>query len=270
MFLEQRKKSLKNYLLFFRIGLKNSLYYKSSLILEIFFTFFVLLFLFSFWETLAKEGVSFVTSSFIVYILLAFAINNTLYLEWSFIDIIKSEGGTAVKDLTYLLIRNISPFTYNVKSRAWSLLTFTIIFLFILLFNAITKLISFNYWHILPFIFFVLLTYFLISYLSLIVSYFAFWFDEAWAFGYAFFLIISFTSGGMLPLYIMPDWLQTTLSFLPFQYLAYIPVQVLLEEYTWKQYASLCAVGLFWLFVLGALNTFLYKQGLKKFESQGG
>jgi len=264
------KKDVRNYLMFFRIGIKNATYYKISLVLEVLFTFFVIVFLFYFWKTLGESGVSFVNSKFIFYILLAFAIGNTLSLQWSFIQIIKSDGGTSVKDLTYLLIRKLSPLSYDVKERSWSFVTFLLMLVFLFGFNAIVGFYNVGYWKLIPFGFFIVITYFLVSYLSLIVSYFAFWFDEAWAFGYATFMILSFTSGSMLPIYIMPNWLQTLLQAMPFQYLAYIPTQIIVENFTIMEYAKMYAVGIFWVIVVALLNDVIYNVGLRKFESQGG
>ena len=270
MMLSPIQKDIKNYLMFFRIGIKNAIYYKIALILEVFFTFFVIVFLFYFWNTLGDGGVSFVDSKFVFYIVLAFAIGNTLNLQWSFIQIIKSEGGTAVKDLTYLLVRNLSPISYDVKERAWSLVTFVLMLGFLFVFNAVVGFYDFDYWKLIPFIFFIVISYFLVSYLSLIVSYFAFWFDEAWAFGYATYMILGFASGSMLPIYIMPEWLQSILLALPFQYLAYIPTQILIEDFTVLEYIKMFAFGVFWVVVVGFINHLFYKFGLRKFESQGG
>ena len=97
-------KNIKNYLLFFNIGIKNTLHYKISLLMNISFTFFIVIFLFYFWKTIGEAGVSFVNTKFIFYIIIAFGVGNTLSLSWDFINIIKSRGGTAVKDLTYLLL----------------------------------------------------------------------------------------------------------------------------------------------------------------------
>lgn len=263
-------KNVKNYNLFFKIGIKNTMHYKISLIMNVLFTFFIVVFLFYFWKTIGEAGVSFVDNKFIFYIIVAFGVGTTLSLNWMFINVIKSRGGTAVKDLTYLLLRRISPFSYDAKNRAWSFVSFVLMLIFLFVFNAIVDFYPIDYFRIVPFALFMAVSYFIVSYLSLIVSYFAFWFDEAWAFGYSVMMIVSFASGGMLPLYIMPQWLQSILTVLPFQYLVYVPTRILIEDFSLSQYFLMFGVGIFWAVFLGFVNSAAYKIGLGKFESQGG
>jgi ABC-2 type transport system permease protein len=83
-------------------------------------------------------------------------------------------------------------------------------------------------------------------------------------------MILGFASGSMLPIYIMPQWLQSILFLMPFQYLAYIPTQIIIENFTFFEYIKMFLIGIFWIVIIAIINHFIYKIGLKKFESQGG
>lgn len=264
------KEHIKYYKNFFLIGLKSSMYYKIAILLEFLFSLLTLIFLYYFWTTLGDSGVSFVDSRFILYIIISFALATTLILDWDFVEIIKSDSGTAIKDLTYLITRNINPLSYDARTRARTIVIFILVITIVLSFLHITNSIELSLLKIISVIPFFIISHFLISLFSLLISYFAFWFDEAWAFGVSFHFILSFASGSVLPLYIMPEILESILVLLPFQFLAYVPAQILIEDLTLREYFSLFFLGLFWLVIIGFLSKIIYRKGLKKFESQGG
>ncbi|UVI32224.1 ABC transporter permease [Paenibacillus spongiae] len=102
-----------------------------------------------------------------------------------------------------------------------------------------------------------------------IVALCAFWIEETR--GLEFVLQkLKFTVGGMLlPIDLMPEWLQRICAWLPFQAVLYIPARtaVAYEEAAVLQYFALQAA---WIIVLGAGIMVIYRKGVSKLHVNGG
>jgi ABC-2 type transport system permease protein len=79
--------------------------------------------------------------------------------------------------------------------------------------------------------------------------------------------IIGFLSGKILPLdaatFLLP------LSYLPFAYMYYYPMQVWFGEIKGWNLVQTIGIGLFWVLILHTMLTFVYKKGLKRYEAIG-
>jgi ABC-type uncharacterized transport system permease subunit len=66
----------------------------------------------------------------------------------------------------------------------------------------------------------------------------------------------------------LPAWFFSLNNFLPFKYILFVPVSVLMgrmQPDIWLFLVPVC-----WIIVLYFINKFVYKWGLKKYESFGG
>lgn len=105
--------------------------------------------------------------------------------------------------------------------------------------------------------------------LNAMVALCAFWVEETS--GLQFVLQkLQFTIGGMLlPVDLMPDWLQRVCSWLPFQAALYLPARsaVHYDGLLLLRYAGIQAA---WIAGLGVLVTIIYRRGAKKLHVNGG
>ena len=104
-----------------------------------------------------------------------------------------------------------------------------------------------------------------------IVSSVPFWMPEAgWG---AHFIItvvlIEFMSGALFPLDILPPFLQNILSFTPFPYLIFYPLQVYLGNITGISILKAVAISGGWLILLSLIMKSIWRRGLKVYQSHG-
>ncbi|WP_051317939.1 ABC transporter permease [Cohnella thermotolerans] len=97
----------------------------------------------------------------------------------------------------------------------------------------------------------------------------AFWVEETA--GLQFVLQkLQFTIGGMLlPVDLMPGWLQRVCAWLPFQAALYLPARAAVH-YDGAMLLRFAAVQIGWIAVLGALVAFMYRRGVRKLYVNGG
>ncbi len=89
----------------------------------------------------------------------------------------------------------------------------------------------------------------------------AFWADNVWSLDVMLRFVVGILGGMMLPLDLYPQWAQELLTWLPFQYLTYFPVRVLLGAVSGAELATGIAVALCWAAILAALVRVVWKRG---------
>jgi ABC-2 type transport system permease protein len=105
--------------------------------------------------------------------------------------------------------------------------------------------------------------------ITLLFGAFGFWSPETWAPRFLFFMILNFTAGKLFPLDILPIFLQKILYLTPFPYLSFIQIQLFLQRLSPLDIRNHSLMFLFWISVLGMVVTWLWRKGLKSYESAG-
>ena len=77
-------------------------------------------------------------------------------------------------------------------------------------------------------------------------------------------MLIRLASGLIVPLHFFAETVVSMLSLLPFQYLYYKPIQVLLEPVSSEAFVVDLAIGIFWLFIINGLNRSLLAAALRR------
>lgn len=103
-----------------------------------------------------------------------------------------------------------------------------------------------------------------------IISLLSFWFIEIASFFTAVDLIISFMSGEILPLKVLPNWLSNIFTSLPFSYSVYFPVEVLINKIKYKEILEILKMEIIWIIILSILAKYIWKLGVKRYEAIGG
>lgn len=116
-------------------------------------------------------------------------------------------------------------------------------------------------------VFFAVILNFLIFYA---VSLLAFWFLDVSFFFAAISFVISILSGEIIPINVMPEIIENALLVLPFNYLVYFPVRILLGKLEVWSIVLGIVMQIVWIIVFVLVGRGIWRIGLKKYESVGG
>lgn len=112
---------------------------------------------------------------------------------------------------------------------------------------------------------------FAISFLiSCIVGLLTFYLGFVMGLNYIVWSITSFLAGQTLPLDLLPPALTRLLDWLPFQFIAFVPISVANGRLTPAEFWPLFGLGLLWAAALFATAKLIYYKGLKKYEAYSG
>ncbi|HEY5741674.1 MAG TPA: ABC-2 family transporter protein [Terrimicrobiaceae bacterium] len=98
----------------------------------------------------------------------------------------------------------------------------------------------------------------------------AFWILEISTVVFILYSFEYYLSGRLFPLNVMPDWMQTILMFLPFTYELYFPVAILLEKVRGVELWGGLAIQSAWVALSFAAARWMWRAGLRRYESVGG
>jgi ABC-2 type transport system permease protein len=82
--------------------------------------------------------------------------------------------------------------------------------------------------------------------------------------------VFSILSGGVVPLFLFPGWLQGVFVFLPFPYLVSLPVNIYLGAIPVGEALAGILIQLAWTLAMGLLAVLFFKTAVKKVVVQGG
>lgn len=111
--------------------------------------------------------------------------------------------------------------------------------------------------------------YFIITF---IVSMVPFWIPEAaWGVHFLFTLIFTnFLSGSLFPIDVLPEAFAKIVSFTPFPYLVFYPIQIYLGKIQGFEALKILGIIVFWLLVSLFVLLKIWKKGLKVYQAYGG
>lgn len=105
---------------------------------------------------------------------------------------------------------------------------------------------------------------------DLLMAGFAFWFVSVGTLSWFVDFFQLAMSGAIVPLWLLPDWLQTAARLLPFQAGVYIPMQIYLGEVSWNEAFLSLGFQLVWILILFLLSQWLWKKGVRQIVVHGG
>ena len=77
-------------------------------------------------------------------------------------------------------------------------------------------------------------------------------------------------SGRLVPLPLMPDWVQTLAAFLPFQWAFFFPIDALVGDRSTASLLGGLAMQLFWILVAFGLFKLAWRRAIRRFSAVGG
>ena len=105
--------------------------------------------------------------------------------------------------------------------------------------------------------------------ITLLMSLTSFWTLEVGGLTMSFYVVRTFLSGAVLPLWFMPGWLQGIAAVLPFQAAGYTPLAIYFGRPPGGLWVAL-GVQALWILLLGGLCALLWSQARNRVVVQGG
>ena len=116
----------------------------------------------------------------------------------------------------------------------------------------------------------VALAFVLCFFLKLCVGFIGFWTNEIMGITTLYEVIASVLGGILIPIALLPDWLQTVAWALPIQAIYGVPLAVLLGKGAGADPLPGILLQVGWIVALWALAMVLWRAGLRQYESVGG
>jgi ABC-2 type transport system permease protein len=116
--------------------------------------------------------------------------------------------------------------------------------------------------------FFPLIFAFAFTFYSLI-SGLSFWITEAFAIRWAVTILLRFVAGTLLPISFLPQAMQSVMYWLPFQHLAFTPIQILQNQMSLIHGLGALAILIGWTISIQLARYQLWKAGYTQFEGSG-
>jgi len=104
---------------------------------------------------------------------------------------------------------------------------------------------------------------------NLLLGSIGFWSPEVWGPRFIFMILLTFFSGGLFPLDLLPTWLYGIFQFLPFPYLLYFPTKLYLGQLSQPEIVNGLIISLMWLVGLYVIVQLVWNKGLRNFTAQG-
>lgn len=108
--------------------------------------------------------------------------------------------------------------------------------------------------------------YFFINFLLGLIG---FWSSEVWAPRFILFMVLTFFSGGIFPLDILPKPIFTVFQLLPFTYLLFFPLKIYLGTLSLTQALGGIIISSIWIGILFISLQFVWRKGLRVYTAQG-
>jgi len=97
-----------------------------------------------------------------------------------------------------------------------------------------------------------------------------FYTTEVWGLGVLFFGMSIFLSGGLVPLAMMPDWLQTIVVSIPFAQALALPINILTGITPLNEVTHVWLTQFLWVLGLWIASNLIFRVAIRKVTVQGG
>ena len=120
---------------------------------------------------------------------------------------------------------------------------------------------------------FALVTIYLGSYLFFMlecaIEQLAFWVDNVWSLSVLLRYIVFLFGGGLVPTVLFPEWAEVFVKFTPFSSLLNLPLNIILNKYSFDNVVHELSSLIIWSLLLTLLNKIIWKKGTKVYSGVG-
>jgi ABC-2 type transport system permease protein len=173
--------------------------------------------------------------------------------------------------LTKYFLRPISPFFYYLSYQSSRAVIETILktCIIIPILLLLGYQLSYQIPNLLLFIAFMPVIFLFSFNVLMMISTTSFWITEAYSFRWGITIIMRFLAGLLVPISFFSTQIQSVLYFLPFEHLAYTPIQLLLENLTFQEGVQALLILSGWTVVMNLARYALWKKGTVQYEGTG-
>ncbi len=267
---------MKVFIEIFRMGLKSSFEYRGSFIISLVFDPLTLMLLISLLQVIYGNSqgdiiLGYTLSQMIWYFV---ATRFFYYLIWNGTD---KEISNAVLngEMALRLIRPLSLLKWEF-AKALSSKIFSFIFEFVPMLCICALLVYpdfFTWIALLKYLFICSLSFILFFLVSFIIGTVSFLWQSNQALVNIKTAIVSLMGGVAIPLEFYPEVLKNAMTYLPFQYLCYVPAQFLLNKsftHNWNYFFEVVGIISIWIVIFYMVSVGFWNIGVKKYISAGG
>lgn len=115
-----------------------------------------------------------------------------------------------------------------------------------------------------------LLGFALAQILNFMIGLVGFWTLEVSGAFHIYRMFVQFSSGALIPLWFMPDWLRGGLSLLPFSSQVFVPLTIYLDDSPGTHTLAAIGLQLLWVLVLSVLASLLWRRAIRRLVIFGG
>lgn len=105
--------------------------------------------------------------------------------------------------------------------------------------------------------------------LDVTIGFMAFWLEETNSIQELFLLLMSFFSGGLIPLLALPLFWRQVASILPFRYILSLPLEIISKQLNFNEMLLAVLVQVLYLFGTYFLYKVVFKNGIKIYSASG-
>lgn len=259
---------MRKYFLFSWLQFLNLIEYRLNFMWEIFGTLITMLMLYVFWVAILGSG--FVNSPYtrisigLYYLFITFLNTVSFSNYWRIANLINSG------DLSMEIVK---PYRFFLKEFVQLIpykLIQTLVFLFIItLISVLGILDNFTLTNVLLFTTSSIFAIVGKFYIALSLGGLGFWFKRVHGFGSLFWNLGGLFSGELIPVDLLPHTLLAISTYLPFRYLSFFPVQVILGKSSQTETSIGLIVQLLWVGLFILITRWIWKRGLSQYDASG-
>lgn len=106
--------------------------------------------------------------------------------------------------------------------------------------------------------------------LNFMIGLVGFWTLEVSGAFHIYRMFVQFSSGALIPLWFMPDWLAGGLSLLPFSSQVFVPLSIYLDDSPGAHTLAALGLQMLWVLVLAVLAALLWRRAIRRLVIFGG
>jgi ABC-2 type transport system permease protein len=169
-----------------------------------------------------------------------------------------------IKPFSYYWQKFLSEISYRILQAAYG-----VVGILIVIALGVHLSFSSNIYIILLSIAMMILAYFLSFTYKMLLGLCAFWITDMWGIFQIAAVLFTILAGIIMPIYLLPNWMQVIAYIFPFAYIIYFPVQAVQGNLSIQNMFYVLSVQLFWLFLMRLLYIQMWNRGVKKFTGLG-
>jgi ABC-2 type transport system permease protein len=257
---------------FFRVSFMSLVQYRFGMLVQLLGKMAEPLIYLVVWTTVARQSGGsvggYTENDFIVYFI-AWTFVRQMTVAW---DPFWMESRIRHGEFNSLFLRPVHPiYGDTVTALAWKVVEQTMIIpVIVALVLVFQPQFHFVGWAMLAFIPVLLLAFMLRYILSYVLAVSAFWTTRVTALFRLYFALEFFVSGRFAPLSILPEWVQQIASYLPFRWMFYFPLEVLLGRLTPGETLAGAGWQLAWTGAAAVLLVVLWRSASRRYTAVGG